>query len=102
MYLHGRSLRLRKQRPRSNPRRIIILLALILGGVFVIGLNAQGQVQPLFVPTATATRIPESYGAEAAAQFASGNLKAAIAAYRRATVADPKNLAYWVELARVG
>ena len=59
------------------------------------------MVQPLFIPTAQPTRIPQSYADEAEAQFAAGNLKAAISAYQKATQAEPKNLDYMVALARI-
>ena len=101
MYLHGRSLRLRKAGRLANSRRIILLLVLILGGLLVVSLRQQGLVQPLFIPTLAPTRIPQVYADEAEAQFAAGNLKAAVAAYRGAVQADPKNLNYWVAMARV-
>jgi tetratricopeptide (TPR) repeat protein len=101
MYLQGRSLRLRKSGRRSNPRRVFFLVLLITAGLFVVALRDQGMVQPLFQPTVAPTRIPETYADEAEAQFAAGNLKAAIAAYDRATAANPKNLDYWVSLARI-
>jgi hypothetical protein len=80
VYLQGRSLRLRKAGRRSNPRRVFLLVALIAGGLFLISLERRGVVQPLFEPTAAPTRIPQTYAEEAEAQFASGNLQAAIAA----------------------
>jgi tetratricopeptide (TPR) repeat protein len=101
MYLHGRSLRLRKTGRRSNPGRVIFLACLIFGGLVLLALKQQGQVQPLFQPTAEPTRVPQSYADEAEAQFAAGNMKAAIAAYKNATRADPKKLDYEVALARI-
>ncbi len=101
MYLNGTQLRLRKARRRSNPRRVLFLLALILGGIVVVGLKERGVVQPLGVPTPLPTRVPGSFASEAEAQFAAGNLKEAIAAYQRAAEADPTNLDYWVAMARV-
>src|SRR5260221_4200232 len=101
MYLHGRSLRRRKPGRRSNPQRIIFLAALIFGGLLLLALRQQGRVQPLFQPTSEPTRIPQSYADEAEAQFAAGNMKAAIAAYKNATRADPKKLDYEVALARI-
>src|SRR5713226_7803272 len=101
MYLEGRPLRLRKTGRRSNPRRVILLIALILGGFLLVGLRQQGRVQPLFVPTAQPTRVAQSYADEAEAQFAAGNLNAAIKAYQKATQAEPKNLEYMVALARI-
>src|SRR5436853_7362386 len=101
MYLQGRSLRLRKSGRRSNPRRVVFLVMLILGGILVVSLRQQGMVQPLFIPTPQPTRIPQVYADEAEAQFAAGNLNAAIEAYRHAVLADPKNLNYWVAMARI-
>jgi tetratricopeptide (TPR) repeat protein len=101
MYLQGRSLRLRKAGRRSNPRRVIFLVGLIFGGLLLVGLQRQGSVQPLFSPTAEPTRIPQSYADEAEAQFAAGNMTAAIAAYKKATQSSPKNLDYKVALGRI-
>jgi tetratricopeptide (TPR) repeat protein len=101
MYLQGRSLRLRKSGRRSNPGRVIFLVGLIFGGLLLLGLRTQqGRVQPLFQPTAEPTRIAQSYADEAEAQFAAGNMKAAIAAYQHATQ-SAKNLDYEVALARI-
>ena len=101
MYLQGRSLRLRKSGRRSNPRRVIFLVLLILGGILLVSLKQQGMVQPLFIPTALPTRIPQVYADEAEAQFDAGNLDKAIEAYQHAVEADPKNLNYWVAKARI-
>jgi tetratricopeptide (TPR) repeat protein len=101
MYLQGRNLRLRKSGRRSNPRRVFLLVVLIAGGLFLLSLERQGVVKPIGEPTLAPTRIPSTYAEEAEAQFASGNLKAAIAAYNQARVADPRNLDYSVALARI-
>jgi tetratricopeptide (TPR) repeat protein len=102
MYLQGRPLRLRKTGRRSNPARVVFLVGLIFGGLLLLALRTQqGRVQPLFQPTAEPTRIPQSYADEAEAQFAAGDMKAAIKAYQNATRAAPKNLDYAVALARI-
>jgi tetratricopeptide (TPR) repeat protein len=101
MQLSGKSLQLRKNGRRSNPRLIILLLTLIGGGLFLINLQDRGEVQPLFIPTPTATRIPLSYAEEAEAQFAAGNLATAIPVYLKAVEGDPTNVDYWVALARI-
>jgi len=101
MYLNGRSLKLRKQGRRSDPRRVFLLVALILAGVFLVSLQNQGVVQPLFLPTAAPTRIPETYADEGEAWFAAGKLIQAIAAYDKATRADQKNVDYWVAKSRI-
>ncbi len=101
MYLNGRSLKLRKQGRRSDPRRVLLLIVLIAAGVFLVSLREQGVVRPLFEPTAAPTRFPETYADEGQAWFAAGKLDQAIAAYDQATRADPKNLDYWVAKARI-
>src|SRR5215216_1195270 len=101
MYLNGRSLKLRKQGRRSDPRRVLLLIILISAGVFLVSLKNQGVVKPLFEPTAAPTRFPETYANEGQAWFAAGKLKEAITAYDQATKADPKNLDYWVAKSRI-
>src|SRR5689334_20870894 len=101
MYLNGRSLKLPKKGRQSDPRRVLLLIVLISAGVFLVSLRQQGVVQPLFQPTAAPTRFPETYANEGEAWFASGKLKEAIAAYEQATLADPKNLDYWVAKSRI-
>jgi len=101
MYLQGRSLRLRKAGRRSNPRRVFFLVVLIASGLFLLSLERRDVIQPIGQPTAAPTRIASTYAEEAEAQFAAGNLKAAIAAYQQARVADQKNLEYTVAQARI-
>ena len=101
MYLNGRSLKLRKHGRRSDPRRVLLLIALIAAGVFLVSLTNQGVVKPLFQPTAAPTRFPQTYADEGQAWFAAGRLKDAIAAYDQATKADEKNVDYWVAKSRI-
>jgi hypothetical protein len=66
MYLSGSHLQLRRSGRRSDPRRIILLLALILGGVVLLGLNVRGDVKPVGEPTPAPTlflmpRRPKRY-----------------------------------------
>lgn len=101
MYLSGSHLQLRRNGRQSNPRRIILLLGLILGGVIILGLNRQGTVRPLFEPTPAPTRQAVSYADEAEALFAAGKLTDAITAYKKATVENTGNVDYWVALSRI-
>ena len=101
MYLSGSHLQLRKTGRRSNPRRIILLLALILGGVLVLGLKERGDVRPVGAPTPAPTRTATSYAEEAEALFAAGRLDQAVEAYKEATTRDSRNVDYWVALARI-
>jgi tetratricopeptide (TPR) repeat protein len=76
-------------------------MVLIGAGFLIYGLNKRGTVQPLFIPTPTATRVPSSYAEEAEALFAAGKLATAILVYREAVERDPMNVDYWVALARI-
>jgi len=101
MHLSGSHLRLHKSGRHSRPQRIILFLGLIAGGLFLISLRQQGKVQPLFIPTPTATRTSRSWAEEGEAQFSAGKLKEAIAAYGKATEVDTQNVDDWVALARI-
>ncbi|HIE56941.1 MAG TPA: tetratricopeptide repeat protein [Anaerolineales bacterium] len=101
MYLRGSKWNMtRKRRKRSNPWRILILLAMIAGGMY-LNRVVLPNTDPLFVPTPTPTRSPESFVNEAQAFYRDGKIKQAIAAYEDAILADPENPSNYVELARI-
>jgi tetratricopeptide (TPR) repeat protein len=100
MRLTGDRLELSRDRKRINPARILILLALIGGGLLVLRAQQTGQVQPLFLPTPTATRNAASYRDEAQAHFIAGALDRSIQAYEEAVRVDPENVDLWARLAR--
>jgi len=86
---------------RSNPFRL-----LLWGGLIVVGLSTMrgignGEIQPLFLPTATATRSATSYREEGSAFFNAGNLDAAIDAYQDALAVNTDDYVGWTELARI-
>lgn len=95
--------------PQSNIYRVLVLLGLILGGVWLItqiGIGSEYIVQPLFLPTPTATRTADSYLMAAQAYFDAGkvddpNDTDAIDAYRLALEMDPDNAQARAELARL-
>src|SRR5512140_161431 len=89
------------RRPDSNIYRMFFWVVLILGGIWLIRQVQQGDVQPLFVATATATRTSNSYILEGEAQFTAGKLDAAIEAYRQAARVEPNNGEVWANLARI-
>lgn len=85
----------------SNPIRMLFWGLLIVGGLSTLrGINA-GEIQPLFVPTPTATRSASSYREEGTAFFAAGNLEEAIGAYEDALAGSPDDYVGWTELARI-
>ena len=100
MYLKGSQWSMRKRRRRRNPILIVVLLLLIAGATYVNAVVVP-ETPPLFVPTPTPTRSPESYIAEAEAAFQEGRLLTSIELYKRAILADPGNRSLYVALARV-
>lgn len=91
----------RERRWYSSPVLIFVLVAMILSGLMVAqGYNRQ-EIQPLFLPTSTPTRMPVSYAAEAEAHFQAGDLDSAIASYEQAIAIDPQNGRLYAELARI-
>ncbi len=90
-----------KERRHSNPMHILLLLFLIVGGMLVNQAFARRDLKPLFEPTPTASRMPDSYVLEARTHFDAGNLDAAISAFKEAIATDPNNGSLYAEMARV-
>jgi len=86
---------------RSRPVRVVLLLALIAGGILLTRLVEAERVKPLFLPTATATRTALSFLEEGEAFFSAGDLGAAIEAYQAAVREEPQNAELWARLARI-
>lgn len=89
----------RKQR-RSNPWRILLLLILIAGALYINQVVVPAT-PPLFIPTPTMTRSPESFVNEAEKLYNEGKLNQAIDAYKEAIAADPENPSNYIALARL-
>ena len=101
MYLRGSKWSMRKRRrKRSNPWRVFILLLLVAGAIYVDRIVVP-VTPPLFIPTPTPTRDPESFINQAIAYFEDGKLSQAIDSYEQGILADPTNPANYVSLARV-
>ena len=71
------------RRRRSNPLRIIILVALVAGALYVNQVIVPAT-PPLFIPTPTPTRSPESFLLDAQALIGEGRINQAIEAYKAA------------------
>lgn len=99
MYLRGSKWSMSRQRKRAHPLRIFFLLALIAGAVYVNQVVVP-TTPPLFIPTTTPTRSPESFLNDAAGMIQKGKINQAIETYKEAVKADPKNPATYVTLAR--
>lgn len=91
----------RKGRSHDSPYRILILLGLIIAGLYVLAGFRRGDIKQAFLPTPTATRLPDSYTLEAETQFEAGNLEAAIIAYEKAVQLAPMDAELIAELARI-
>ena len=100
-HLTGERPHFRPEKRRINPYRVIILLGLILGGIWILMGIDRGDVQPLFQPTPTPTRTVNSYVMEGEAQFKAGSLGGAITAYQQAVKVEPNNSHAWAELSRI-
>jgi tetratricopeptide (TPR) repeat protein len=100
MYLSGSKWNVRRKRPPLNLWRILLLLGLIGGAVYLERFLVP-TVPPLFVPTATPTRSPATYALEAESFFQAGRLDQAAESYRLAIEANPQDPDLYVALARV-
>jgi tetratricopeptide (TPR) repeat protein len=100
MYLRGSKWDLRKKRRRSRPWRILLLLILVVGAVYVWQIYIP-TVPPLFIPTLTPTRSPASFVLEAESLFQAGKLSQAEESYLEAIAVNPRETNYYIELARI-
>lgn len=91
----------RKRQWIASPLLSFVLLSLILAGLLVNQSYRRQEIQPLFQPTPTPTRVASSYAREAETHFQAGNLDAAIASYQQAIAVDPQNGLLHAELARI-
>lgn len=99
--LTGERPHFRAAKRKTNPYRLILLIGLILGGVWILIGIERGSIQPAFLPTPTPTRTVNSYVMEAEALFEAGSLEAAITAYQQAVAIEPEDSQAWAELARI-
>ena len=91
----------RRVRKGSNPAHILILLILVVSVLLLRQAQGRGEVQPMFLPTPTATRMVNSYILEARTHFDAGSFDKSITAFQQALQVDPENAALYSELARV-
>lgn len=100
MYLKGSKWSVKKRRKRSNPWKVIFLILLVAGAIYINQVVVP-VTPPLFIPTATPTRSPESFITTAENLVAEGKTSQAIKAYQKAIEVDPKNPSNYVAMARL-
>ncbi len=100
MYLSGSKWNVRRKRPGLKIGRILLLVLLIAGAVYIERFLVP-MVPPLFVPTPTPTRSPATFALEAESFFQAGKLGQAEESYRQAIEANPQDADLYVALARV-
>lgn len=100
MYLRGSQLNMNKRRRRVNPVSVVLLVLAVIG-LFYVNQVVVPSTPPLFIPTPTPTRAPETYVTEGEAFEKDGKVAQAIAAYRNAIQVDPRNVSVNVKLARL-
>lgn len=88
------------RRTRRVPVWRLVLLVVLIGVMLYVNQVVVPATPPLFVPTPTPTRSPESFISQAQAAFSSGKITQAIQAYKEAINADPTNPSNYVMLAR--
>ncbi len=88
---------------RRRPLRIgrILVLLILVGGAVYVDRVIVPTSPPLFIPTPTPTRAPESYITEAQRLENEGKYSQAITTYNQAIQSDPKNPATYISLARL-
>lgn len=102
MYLRGGKLNMNKRTRRrpSNPF-LVAFLVVAIGGLVYFNQVVVPEMPSPFMPSPTPTRSQESLLNEAQAFLAEGKLTLAIEAYQDAILADPRNPAIFIELARI-
>lgn len=85
---------------RPSTWRIVVLVGLI-GAALYINQVVVPATPPLFVPTATPTRSPESFVNQAQEFYQAGKLTLALDAYKQSIAADPENPSNYIALARL-
>jgi tetratricopeptide (TPR) repeat protein len=89
----------RRTRP-IRTGRIMILIVMIGVGLY-FNTVVVPETPPLFVPTPTATRSPESFVTQAEDYYRAGKLTLAIQSYQDAIYADPNNTNNYINIARL-
>lgn len=100
MYLRGSKWNMTRKRGRRPSALRVVALLVLIGAALYVDRVVVPATPPLFIPTPTPTRNPESFVTEANALFEEGKLTQAIAIYRQAVKTDPSNPSLYLSMAR--
>ncbi len=101
MYLRGGKLNMNKRTRRPSSPFWLAFLVVAIGGLIYFNQVVVPEMPSPFMPSPTPTRSQESLLNEAKEYVAQGKLSQAIDAYNEAILADPRNPAIFIELARI-
>ncbi len=100
MYLRGNKWTMTRRTRRAPFWRLFLLIGLI-GAALYVNQVVVPATPPLFVPTATPTRSPESFVNQAEEYYNTGKISLAVKSYQDAISSDPVNPSNYVSLARL-
>jgi len=100
MYIKGSKWSMQRKRRTINPFRVIMIL-LFAAALILFDRMVVPSIPQLFVNTPTPTRAPESFITEAESLAEEGRYSLAIQTYNQAVLADPRNPASYLALARL-
>jgi tetratricopeptide (TPR) repeat protein len=100
MYLRGGKLNMKKRTKRPSNPFLIAFLLIAIGALIYFNQVVVPEMPPPFMPSPTPTRSVESLINEAKQYFTEGKLSQAIDAYEQSVLADPRNPATFIDLAR--
>lgn len=101
MYLRGGKLNMKKRTRRPSNPFWIAFLVVAIGALIYFNQVVVPEMPSPFMPSPTPTRSQESLLNEGQAFVADGKLSQAIDSYKEAILADPRNPAIYIELARI-
>jgi len=100
MYLRGGKLNMKKRSRRPSNPFLIAFLVIVIAALIYFNQVVVPELPPPFMPTPTPTQSLEALLNQAKDYFAQGKLSQAIDAYQQSVLADPRNPATFIDLAR--